>query len=120
MQQQELRVLAAMSPPRMLDDDVISRLPSRHAAIVQCVNSSGLPNTVIAERLGMCESQVSRVLRGTRSWDERRTGLLMQVCGNYAPLQWEAKAHGFALLPASQVAAIQHMTQAIQQIGRAA
>jgi predicted XRE-type DNA-binding protein len=118
--QKEIQVFGALRLPSMVDDELLAHCKSRLDAIRLCIQLSSLSHQHVAETLGINQANFSRMMQGKARFDERSVNRLMSLCGNYAPMQWEAKANGFALIPASQVAAIQHMTQAIQQIGRAA
>jgi transcriptional regulator with XRE-family HTH domain len=118
--QREMPMFGVMPAPQMVGDDLLGHCQSRLDAIRLCIQLSRLPQNEIADRLGIDKGHFSRMMQGRARFDERQVNKLMLLCGNYAPMQYEATSNGFALIPASQVAAIQHMTQAIAQMGRAA
>jgi hypothetical protein len=67
-------------------------------AIRLCVQLSDLSNQEIALRCGIDVGNFTRMMQGKASFPTRKRPLLYMVCGNFAPLQYEAWACNFELV----------------------
>ena len=97
MKQIEIRMLGEPEPMRMLPDAWIKLCKTRHDAILLCFNASGLTNSYIAEACGIAQAQFTRITKGVAHFPDKKDDRLMEVCRNYAPMQYEAMACGFQL-----------------------
>ena len=52
--------------------------------------------------------------------NDAKANLLMEVCGNYAPLQYEAWSNGFELIEQSKDARIKELESLLKQLKEAA
>lgn len=80
-----------------VDDVWINQCQSFLDAIHLCIHLSKLPNYVIAEKLGIDRGHWTRMMQGQAHFPTNKLHSLMQLCGNFAPLQWMAKAVGVPL-----------------------
>jgi transcriptional regulator with XRE-family HTH domain len=96
--QQELRpLLGVMKPPQELDWALIAKCNDEQDALLLCVHMSRLSNEEIARRLGIDKSHWTRIMQGRGNLPARKRTPLMSICGNIAPIQYEAMRFGRAL-----------------------
>lgn len=95
--QREMPFLSQLKQPVMVQDALLTSCKHRLDAIRLCVQLSSLSNEVIAEQLGIDKGHFSRIMQGKAHFPDAKSVELMMLCGNYAPLQFEAMACGFNL-----------------------
>lgn len=117
---QSLAMLAAHPKPRMLDMEVIKACEHRLDAIRVCVQCSRLSNETICGMLGLDNGHFTRMMQGRAHFPDAKANLLMEVCGNYAPLQYEAWSNGFELIEQSKDARIKELESLLKQLKEAA
>jgi len=78
---------------------LVRKCRHRLDAIRLCIQLSGLSNDEVCRRLGIDPSHFTRMMQGRASFPDAKSIELMTVAGNYAPLQYEATACGFRLVP---------------------
>jgi transcriptional regulator with XRE-family HTH domain len=83
---------------RDLDAGLIRGLRNARQALALCVRTSGHTDEYVAEELGISKGYLSKILSGRAQLDGDRRIKLMQICGNRAPLQYEAWAMGIHTL----------------------
>lgn len=113
-------MLAEHKKPRMLDMSVIEGCEHRLDAIRVCIQCSRLSNQTISGRLGLDNGHFTRMMQGKAHFPDAKANLLMEVCGNYAPLQFEAWSNGFDLVERSKDARIKELEQQLKQLKEAA
>lgn len=96
-QQIPLRVLAEMPKPRKVEQHFLTTCKDLLDAIHLCIHLSRLAHYVIAEKLGIDRGHWTRMMQGHAHFPTRKLGALMQICGNYAPMQFLARESGFEL-----------------------
>ena len=62
--------------------------------LLLCVHLSRLANEEIARRLGIDKSHWTRIMQGRGNLPARKRTPLMSICGNIAPIQYEAMRFG--------------------------
>jgi len=90
-------MLAPMPVPAMVEPQWLASCDSLLAAIHLCIHLSRLPHYAIAERLGIDKGHWTRMMQGQAHFPTNKLIDLMNLCGNYAPMQWLALATGFEL-----------------------
>jgi transcriptional regulator with XRE-family HTH domain len=90
-------MLGAMKPPVELDWALIAKCNDEQDALLLCVHMSRLSNEEIARRLGIDKSHWTRIMQGRGNLPARKRTPLMSICGNIAPIQFEAMRFGRAL-----------------------
>jgi hypothetical protein len=83
--------------PVPVDDILIRQCQTFLEAIHLCIHLSRLPNYSIAEKLGIDRGHWSRMMQGQAHFPTNKMHELMQLCGNFAPLQWLAQSVGVPL-----------------------
>lgn len=98
MQQREMTIVGAVRKPQLAPAELIAQCRNRMDAIRLCVQLSGLSNNYLCERLGIDPGHWTRIMQGRAHFPDALSVDLMTVCGNYAPMQYEALATGFKLV----------------------
>jgi transcriptional regulator with XRE-family HTH domain len=83
--------------PTTVRPELIAACKNRLDAIILCIQLSRLSQGEVAKRLGLDKGHLTRILQGLAYFPDQKSVELMEVCGNYAPLQYEAAACGFQL-----------------------
>ncbi len=84
--------------PELADWSLIKKCSSRLDAIRLCIQLSALSNEAVGDLLGIDKGNFSRMMNGRANFPDAKSVKLMELCGNYAPLQYEAWACGFELV----------------------
>lgn len=95
--QREIPIISEVVAPKLVDAHLLSVCKNRLDAIRLCVQMSGLSNSYICERLHIDAGHFSRIMQGHANFPDTKSHSLMQLCGNAAPMQWEAQHFGFKL-----------------------
>ena len=78
--------------------DLIEKQKSLSAAIALCIQLSGLEEKEVYMTLGIDAGHWTRIMKGDAHFPVNKLDVLMDLCGNEAPLQWQAKKRGYALV----------------------
>lgn len=92
--QREMRLLGETRKPDYVEMKLLAQCETLLQAIHLCIHLSRLPHYAVAEKLGVDRGHWTRMMQGQAHFPTNKIATLMQVCGNYAPLQWLAKATG--------------------------
>lgn len=92
--QREIPMVAITKPPQEVDWALIAKCNDEQDALLLCVHLSRLSNEEIARRLGIDKSHWTRIMQGRGNLPARKRTPLMSICGNIAPIQYEAMRFG--------------------------
>lgn len=92
--QREIPILVQMKSPEEVDWALIAKCNDEQDALLLCVHLSRLSNEEIARRLGIDKSHWTRIMQGRGNLPARKRTPLMSICGNIAPIQYEAMRFG--------------------------
>lgn len=81
-------MLAQMEAPGRVREDIISQCDTMLDAIHICVQLAKIPHKAVAKRLGIDPGHWTRMMQGEAHFPTNKIKHLMEVCRNYAPLQW--------------------------------
>ena len=95
--QREMPIVSEVPRPAMVSMELIKACRNRLDAIILCIQLSRLSQGEVAKRLGLDKGHLTRILQGLAYFPDQKSTELMQVCRNYAPMQYEAMAMGFQL-----------------------
>lgn len=95
--QRQIPILGEVPPPLLVSLDLIGRCGDEHEAVLLCVHLSKLSNETICSRLGIDKGHWSRMMQGRASLPSRKRMELMRLCGNLAPIQYEAMQAGLTV-----------------------
>lgn len=98
MKQREMQIFQEVAAPAMVSSDLLRMCACKLDAIRLCVQLSRLPHAVIQSELGIDKGHWTRMMQGQAHFPTNKEGALMRLCGNYAPMQFEAEAMGFDLV----------------------
>lgn len=87
-------MLGEVRAPVELDWALIAKCNDEQDALLLCVHMSRLANEEIARRLGIDKSHWTRIMQGRGNLPARKRTPLMSICGNIAPIQFEAMRFG--------------------------
>lgn len=99
-------MLGQVKRPALADWNLVRKCTNRLDAIRVCVQLSGLAYQDIAESLGMNKGNFTRMMQGRAHFPDSKSIKLMELCGNFAPMQYEAWACGFELVDTALLSAI--------------
>ena len=92
--QREMRFLGETRKPDYVEMKLLGQCESLLQAIHLCVHLSSLPHYAICDKLGIDRGHWTRIMQGQAHFPTNKLPALMELCGNYAPLQWLARATG--------------------------
>ena len=94
--QNEIPLLCAVKT-EFLDNEVIKNLNDEKDAIIACIEFRKVRYTLgeIAARLGIDKGHFSRIMSRQAHFPEHKRIELMNLCGNYAPIQFEVMKTNF-------------------------
>lgn len=87
-------MLGVARAPVEVDWALIAKCNDEQDALLLCVHLSRLANEEIARRLGIDKSHWTRIMQGRGNLPARKRTPLMSICGNLAPIQFEAMRFG--------------------------
>lgn len=112
--QREMPLLAAMRSPVDVPVEFIRACKDELHALNLCMNLSNLSDETIRDTLSIDKGHFSRLRKGRGNFPANKRIALMQLCGNRAPVQFEAEKLGCELVDKSKDALIQQLEQQIQ------
>lgn len=115
-----LRMLAEQPVPGLVDLAFVEQCESMLDAIHLCIHLSRLPHEAIAQRLGIDKGHWSRMLQSQAHFPPNKLKPLMELCGNYAPLQWLSHACGFELFKDAKQARVAELRAELAKLERTA
>ena len=92
--QREIPILSITKAPEEVDWALIAKCNDEQDALLLCVHLSRLSNETIAKHLGIDKSHWTRIMQGRGNLPARKRTPLMSICGNIAPIQYEAMRFG--------------------------
>lgn len=96
--QSQLRpLLGALQKPSLAEPALVSRCADEHDAVLLCIHLSKLSHEYLSKTLGIDKGHWSRIVQGRAHFPTKKRIALMRLCGNYAPVQFEAALIGFKL-----------------------
>jgi hypothetical protein len=89
-------------------------------ALNLCINLSGLSDETIRDALGIDKGHFSRIRKGRGNFPPNKRVALMELCGNRAPVQYEAMRLNCEVVDLSKDAQIRALEQQLATLRRAA
>jgi hypothetical protein len=118
--QRDMGLMGAARTPTLAPAELIETCRHRLDAIRLCVQLSHLPNGAIADDLQIDRGHWTRIMQGQANFPDTKSVSLMQLCGNYAPLQYEALACGFDLQKRERETRIRELEAELNRLRRTA
>lgn len=89
--------MQVMRAPTKVPHEFIKACKSELEALNLCMNLSNLSDEAIRDRLVIDKGHFSRIRKGRGNFPPNKRVALMQLCGNLAPVQYEAFRVGHTL-----------------------
>lgn len=86
--------MSGVSRPSRVRDELLNSCESLLDAIHLCIQVGRLPHYAVARKLGIDKGHFARMMQGQAHFPTNKMHQLMQICGNFAPLQWLAAQSG--------------------------
>lgn len=119
VKQRQIPILGEVKKPVMAPAELVAKCRHRLDAIRLCVQLSHLSNETLCARLGLDKGHFTRMMQGRAHFPDAKSVELMTVCGNYAPMQYEAMATGFQLFQDTTAAREAELERELDAIRRA-
>lgn len=81
-----------------LPTELVVKQPTLSAAIALCVQVSGLEEKEVYLSLDIDAGHWTRIMKGDAHFPVNKLNLLMDLCGNEAPVIWLAHSRGYGLV----------------------
>lgn len=91
MLQREMPVMGETRKMAWVSDDLMAQCRHRLDAIRLCIQLSGLSHEFIGSQLNIDKGHLSRIMQGKAHFPDSKSTALMELCGNYAPMQYEMR-----------------------------
>lgn len=95
--QREMPFLSSAPAPTFAPSELVGACRNRLDAIRLCIQLSRLPLQRVGEELGIDPGHMTRIMQGKAHFQDAKSCDLMRLCGNVAPMQYEAMAMGYQL-----------------------
>ena len=102
MEQRKMPMLGEARGVKMASMSLVKSCKNRLDAIRLCVQLASSTYENICDLLGIDKGHWSRIMQGQANFPDKKANDLMRVCGNYAPMQYEAWSNGFELFERSK------------------
>lgn len=118
--QRELPMLGIARRAADVPAEFIRACSSELEALNLCMNLSHLSDEAIRDALGIDKGHFSRIRKGRGNFPPNKRIALMELCGNRAPIQYEAWRMNCEVVELSKDAQIRELEQQIELLRRAA
>lgn len=118
--QREIPVMAEMRRPKDVPMEFVRACKDELAALNLCMNLSNLSDECIREKLGIDKGHFSRLRKGRGNFPPNKRVALMELCGNRAPVQYEAMRLNCEVVDLSKDAQIKALEQQLLSLRRVA
>lgn len=120
LSQREMPFLAEVKGPKDVPHEFIRACKSELEALNLCINLSNLSDEAIRENLGIDKGHFSRIRKGRGNFPPNKRVALMHLCGNRAPVQYEAYRIGCELVERSKDVRIRELESELLRLREAA
>lgn len=95
--QREMPFLSPVACPKSAPAELVEACRHRLDAIRLCVQLSRLPLSRVCDEMGIDPGHMTRIMQCRAHFPDAKSCDLMRLCGNIAPMQYEAHAMGYEL-----------------------
>lgn len=95
--QREMPFISALPAPVAAPHELVAACRHRLDAIRLCIQLSRRSLQSVADHLGIDPGHMTRIMQGRAHFPDAKSLDLMRLCGNIAPMQYEAQAMGYQL-----------------------
>jgi hypothetical protein len=118
--QREMPCMSVMRSPAEVNPAFVAACRNELDSLNLCMNLSGLSDEAIRDALVIDKGHFSRIRKGRGNFPPNKRIALMELCGNRAPVQYEALRLNCEVVDLSKDAQIQALEQQIASLRRAA
>jgi hypothetical protein len=118
--QRELPMLAEVRRVADVPAEFVRACNSELEALNLCMNLSHLSDETIRDALGIDKGHFSRIRKGRGNFPPNKRVVLMELCGNRAPVQYEAWRLGCEVVELSKDVRIRELENQIATLRSAA
>jgi hypothetical protein len=104
--QKQIPILSEHPKPKLAEWRLVEQCRDELDAIRLCMQLSSLSHEAIGGYLGIDKGHLCRTLQGRAHFPTSKRMALMTLCGNLAPLQYEAMRAGMELVDSDVLAAV--------------
>jgi len=95
--QREMPFISALPAPVAAPHELVAACRHRLDAIRLCIQLSRRSLQSVADEMGIDPGHMTRIMQGRAHFPDAKSCDLMRLCGNIAPMQYEAHAMGYEL-----------------------
>jgi hypothetical protein len=114
--QREIPLMAEMRTPKEVPIEFIKGCRSELDALNLCMNLSNLSDETIRDHLGIDKGHFSRIRKGRGNFPPNKRVAVMELCGNLAPVQYEAWRLGREVVESSKDVQIRELRQRLLEL----
>jgi hypothetical protein len=114
--QKEMPFLALVKGVEAVPIEFVKACKSELEALNLCMNLSSLSDETIRDALVIDKGHFSRIRKGRGNFPPNKRVALMHLCGNRAPVQYEAYRLGCELVELSKDARIRELETQLEQL----
>lgn len=114
--QREIRILTEAHGPKEVPMEFVKACKSELDALNLCMNLSNLSDEAIRDRLAIDKGHFSRIRKGRGNFPPNKRVALMELCGNVAPVQYEAWRVGRELVDQAKDLRIRELKEEINRL----
>lgn len=114
--QREIRILTEAYGPKEVPMEFVKACKSELDALNLCMNLSNLSDEAIRDRLAIDKGHFSRIRKGRGNFPPNKRVALMELCGNVAPVQYEAWRVGRELVERAKDVRIRELENEINRL----
>lgn len=118
--QMRMPMMAVAAKPKKISSELLETCDSLLDSIHLCIHLSKLPHYVIAEKLGIDRGHWTRMMQAQAHFPTNKLKLLQEVCGNYAPLQYQNMESGFEMYEDAKQKRVEELKRELAQLSAAA
>jgi len=111
-----MALLAAQPKPRKIEDHLLRGCDTLLDAIHLCIHLSKFQHYFIAQKLGIDKGHWTRMMQSQAHFPTNKMKALMELCGNYAPMQWLAQHTGFELFEDAKAKRKEELRRELEQL----
>lgn len=104
--QRQIPILSECPKPKLAEWRLVEACRDGLDAIRLCIQLSHLSQEAVGDYLGIDKGHMSRMMNGRAYFPDTKRTDLMTICGNFAPLQYDAMRAGMELVDSDVLAAV--------------
>lgn len=116
--QREIPTLCETQKPKNAPVELVKMCDDPVDAMRLCIQLSRFTSDYVGKQLSIDKGQLSRIMSGTAWFPTTKRVRLMELCGNRAPVQFEADAVGCVLVEKAEFEKMQSELKELRRIAK--